>query len=225
MGVMMRTIIESENRVAEAFIINLYAGEPHKANQFDHMFDFSDGIDGWHINNWDNVEHGNATLAYDAEQQAMRISPNWDATDGENTRDVTYIFPEGEVGALAGPERPDGTPVYFILTVPDYYMSEPENYGMGFRFLFGQVQDQYDSSGFYRWQYQAEPLGDNQYCFGHRMLDDPRADVNNALSLTIQFDRQDLDTGGEPGPDILVNRIEIDRPPYIHRACSNHYGI
>lgn len=162
---------------------------------------------GWDNDNW-QARAGAPDLSYDAEEEALVISPNWDATDNNNERTVMYVAAAGEVADLTG------ATISYTLNIPQYYLDNPEAGNPGIRFQFYIQQN----SGSYSGDFgsadialaDAESLGNGDYRFERAVTTDIRVAVEDAVRIGLKLHRGTLETGGQAGPDILLRNVTVN---------------
>src|SRR5690606_1567055 len=121
-------------------------------------------LGSWDNDNWQG-RAGAPDLSYDSESGALKIVPNWQATDSDE-RTVMYIAAEGELPDL------EGATVGVELYLSDYYMTQ--NPGMALQIYIQQNSGSY--AGSYGGMIQldsGEDLGDGWYRFERVMENVP----------------------------------------------------
>lgn len=153
----------------------------------------------WGNDNWQGLA-GAPDLSYDAEDGALSIAPNWQATDSDE-RTIMYVAAEDQLPDL------EGATVGVELYISDYYMVE--NPGMAIQIYIQQNSDSYSGSFGGNIALNAgEALGDGWYRFERVMENVPTEP--SALRVGIKLQGAGLAVREESADPILLRRFTVE---------------
>ncbi len=154
----------------------------------------------WGNDNWQGRE-GAPDLSYDGEAGALRIEPNWQATDNNGERTIMYVAGEGELPDL------EGATVGVELYLSDYYITQ--NPGMAVQIYIQQNSDSYSGNfGGNIALSSGEDLGDGWYRFERVMENVPTEP--SALRVGIKLQGAGLAAREESADPVLLRRFTIE---------------
>ena len=160
----------------------------------------AENIGSWDNDNYQSLE-GAADLSYNAEEGALNIVPNWQATDSDE-RAVIYLAGEDELPDL------EGATVGVELYLSDYYITT--NPGMEIQIYIQQNGGDYAGNyGGYLTLDSGEDLGDGWYRFERSMSGVPTEPTAQRIGIKLQR-RNGWNSAAEAGDDILLRKITVE---------------